>query len=432
MQQWVITSSFFFATCWIRELINSFIYAGAIVPSNGSIQTSAPRSSLSPELNATDVRKKIVARLKDLVQLEEELRFTSSRCFVFAAPGLDILPAPRELLDDGTPDDMEPEPSLGVVENAHTSKDNKKSNAVAKKLASKQAKQKEKSKHKRIKAEAKYKELLCIRTMAALRPLDPQVCVALGFGELSILSNDENPSQQLSQVKSIQVGGPVTSLLLTLLENTLSNLFRENRAASFKTQIGKQNNDTPIEEDIDNPYKAEKPSDNPVSIVELSLASCDSSSRKCFDLLDLYLRCGVFASLFEHLAAITELRCGANRQTNAEEESDLLKIARVILSCVRTLIGSTQLTRSRTGKLFLSSILSQLAEGDRYDHSFSKRPCTEKIKKMLSNLFDLVQVRDSFMKCQVSCSNQIFFLTTQTMVFYRKFSLEPILVTWIL
>jgi len=392
MQQWVITSSYFFATCWVRELINSFIYAGAVVPSNGSTQSSAPKSTLSHEFNATDVRKKIVARLKALVELEEELRFTCSRCFVFAAPGLDILPAPKELLDDAIPDDVEPELALGPAENALSSNGNKEVNAAAKKQASKRAKQKEKSKHKRIKAEAKHKELLCSRTMAALRPLDPQVCVALGFGELSILSNEENLSQQLSQVKCIQVGGPVTTLLLSLLENTLSNLLADNRVASFKARIGKiQNNDSSLEEESDNPYKVERSTDNPTSIFELSLASCDSSSRKCFDMLDLYLRCGVFASLFEHLAAITELRCGANRQANAEEESDLLRIARVILSCVRTLIGSTQLTRSRTGKLFLSSILSQLAEGDRNDHSFSKPPCSEKIKKMLSNLFDLVQ-----------------------------------------
>jgi len=34
------------------------------------------------------------------VELEEELWFTSSKCFVFAPPGLDILPAPKELYDN--------------------------------------------------------------------------------------------------------------------------------------------------------------------------------------------------------------------------------------------------------------------------------------------------------------------------------------------
>ena len=85
MKQWVVTSSYFFATCWVRELLNSFIYAAALVPSAGASPVGTASSSQG--FNANDVRKKIIARLKSLVELEEELRFTSSKCFVFAPPG---------------------------------------------------------------------------------------------------------------------------------------------------------------------------------------------------------------------------------------------------------------------------------------------------------------------------------------------------------
>lgn len=56
------------------------------MPSVGSAQAGTFTAS-SQGFNANDARKKIVARLKSLVELEEELRFTSSKCFVFAPPG---------------------------------------------------------------------------------------------------------------------------------------------------------------------------------------------------------------------------------------------------------------------------------------------------------------------------------------------------------
>ena len=85
VRQWVVTSSFFFATCWVRQLINSFIHAaneGAVPPS----RLSAPPAgsfTASQGFNSSDVQKKIVERLRTLVELEEELRFTSSHCMHF-------------------------------------------------------------------------------------------------------------------------------------------------------------------------------------------------------------------------------------------------------------------------------------------------------------------------------------------------------------
>ena len=99
MKQWVVTSSYFFAASWVRQLINSFIYA-ADDENETSATTSAAASSSAPTagsftcssqgFNSGDVQKKIVARLRALVDLENELEFTSSKCFVFAPPGKQV------------------------------------------------------------------------------------------------------------------------------------------------------------------------------------------------------------------------------------------------------------------------------------------------------------------------------------------------------
>mmetsp|Transcript_28911 Transcript_28911/g.49885 ORF Transcript_28911/g.49885 Transcript_28911/m.49885 type:complete len:249 (-) Transcript_28911:825-1571(-) len=109
VKQSVITSSYFFGTCWVRRFINSFMYAaydegGASVAGSAvgatAGQVTGTFTPSSQGFNCEEVQKKIVARLKALVELEEELWFTSSKCFVFAPPGLDILPAPKELYDN--------------------------------------------------------------------------------------------------------------------------------------------------------------------------------------------------------------------------------------------------------------------------------------------------------------------------------------------
>lgn len=97
IQQWVVTSSFFFSTCWIRQLLNSFIYAAdeCSAPSPSQPVSAPPPaagsftcSQVSQVFSTTEVQKKIVERLKALVELEEELRFTSSHCLHFAPPGM--------------------------------------------------------------------------------------------------------------------------------------------------------------------------------------------------------------------------------------------------------------------------------------------------------------------------------------------------------
>lgn len=88
-KQWVITAAYYFGTCWIRQLINSFIYAAADEANSTGIApaTAGSFTASSQGFNAEEVEKKIVERLKALVELEEELRFTSSNCYSFAPPG---------------------------------------------------------------------------------------------------------------------------------------------------------------------------------------------------------------------------------------------------------------------------------------------------------------------------------------------------------
>ena len=70
-KQWVVTGSCFFGCSWIRQLINSFIYA-AEVDGNGNGCTAAVAgtpaakagsfTSSSQGFNSDEVQKKIVAR----------------------------------------------------------------------------------------------------------------------------------------------------------------------------------------------------------------------------------------------------------------------------------------------------------------------------------------------------------------------------------
>ena len=92
-QQWVVTASCYFATCWVRQLINSFIDAADETAScTSSAETSVGSCTLSSQgFNSEDVQKNIIARLRALVDLEEDLSFTSSKCYEFAPPGKFVL-----------------------------------------------------------------------------------------------------------------------------------------------------------------------------------------------------------------------------------------------------------------------------------------------------------------------------------------------------
>lgn len=345
------------------------------------------------------MQKKIVARLRALVDLEEELRFTASKCFIFAPPGLDLLSAPKELFDDedcGNDDNAENVININLPNTTKMSKEDKRTLAAAKKRATKRAKDKVKSKQKRLKAKQKHEEKLASRSLGALRPLDPQVCMALGFAELSVVGNadSQSGSQALSQFQVTSCGDPVTTCLLKLLQKTLSDALLEKKGVAFKARM--EGNNLEEDADSDNPYMSnEQPSTTDANnFAGIALASCEDSSRKSFALLDSFLKGGVFASLYEHLAAVAELRCGPNRSNDdAEMESQLVETARSLFDCIKSLMSSELLTRSATGKMFLSSILKQIAEGDRVDYTSGnkrRRPTAASMNKLMEYVSDNV------------------------------------------
>ncbi|KAL7552476.1 hypothetical protein ACHAWF_016165 [Thalassiosira exigua] len=399
-EQWATTASCFFATCWVRQLINSFIYAaGPFGGAAAQTMTAAGSFTASSQgFNSTDVQKKVASRLKVLVELEEELRFTSSKCFQFAPPGLDVLPAPKELYDDGINSNGDNTENLMNVniDPKNMSKEDKKALAAAKKMATRRAKEKVKSKQRRLKAKQKHEENLTRRTMGALRPLDPQVCVALGFADLSVMGGgaDDEGSQGLSQMQVTTCGGPVHTLLLRLLQKALSDSLsdRKGSAPAFRARLEGGIPDADDDGDTDNPYVlkdgSQASTDATANFLIPFLTSCDESSRKSFILLDGFLRGGVFASLYEHLATVAELRCGAN-SSNADDcsEERLVETARCLFGCVATLMSTELLTRSSTGRMFLSAILKQIAEGDRDDYCAEnkrrRRPTSSAMNKLL-------------------------------------------------
>jgi len=391
-KQWVITASYFFATCWIRQLINSFIYAAAADDSNNAIGTAGSFTASSQGFNAEEVQKKIVARLRALVDLEEELRFTASKCYTFAPPGLDILAPPKELTATYS-NNVDDENLINTsVDTTGMSKEEKKAITAAKKQQTKQAKDKQKAKQKAKKAKKQHEQELINRTLGALRPLNSQVCLALGFKELS-LGPDASQSQALSQLPQVTTcGTPVTMLLLKLLQRTLSDSLSEKKKGAFKSGSS-------IDEDdgSDNPYtttgSSTAASSATTTYADIALASCEDSSKKCFALLDSFLTGGVFASLYENLAAVTELRCGQSKTDDDEVETRLVETAKCLFSSVDCVMSSERLTRSQTGKIFLSAILKQISEGDRSDYGSDpkrRRPTAASMNKMLGYVADNV------------------------------------------
>lgn len=217
---------------------------------------------------------------------------------------------------------------------------------------------------------------------------------ALGFAELSIVGNggtQDCGSQDLSQFQQVtEAGGPLTEMLLKLLNKALTDALHEKKSTMFKMRTEGNG----IEEDLgsDNPYMVKDCL--PSNLSSTVLASCEDSLKSSFALLDSFLENGVFASLYEHLAAVAELRCGQNRTNgNAKMESQLVETARCLFSCIKSLMSSELLTRSTTGKRFLASILTQLAEGDREDYgsgSNRRRPTLAKMNKLLGHVIDNV------------------------------------------
>jgi hypothetical protein len=261
------------------------------------------------------------------------------------------LTPPKLLLNDnGDLDNVENEESTNI------SKENKKALTEAKKRASQLKRTKQ-----------KHEDMLIHRVFGSLKQLDPHVCIALGFEDLSVMGSTDaqSGSQGLSQIQQVTTcGGPITMLLLNLLQKVLLEKLCSKKG---------QGTNYVINEDVDddNPYASKNPLKNETNnFADIAISFCDESSKTCYELLDRFLRGGVFASLYEHLAAVAELRCGPSRKVDDTDlECQLINTARCLFSCVQSVMGSDMLTRSATGRMLLSSILKQMAQGDRNEYT---------------------------------------------------------------
>lgn len=70
------------ATCWVRELINNFIHGASPSALNRTLPTASTQGN-----DADAIKRNIVQRLRNLIELEDELKHTSSKCYNFAPPG---------------------------------------------------------------------------------------------------------------------------------------------------------------------------------------------------------------------------------------------------------------------------------------------------------------------------------------------------------
>lgn len=237
------------------------------------------------------------------------------------------------------------------------------------------------------KVKQNYEQNLVHRTFDALRSLDPNVCLALGFTDLCVVSSEDD------EMHFTKCGDKVTTKLLKLLQKTLSESLFEKKSMAFKARM---DGSSSVEEDMlsDNPYMSASPVSNKASTFDEIALACESyNSKKSFELLDRLLRGDVFVSIHEHLAAVAELRCGSNKSNDAESESQLIETARCLFRCLQSIVSSEMLTRSVTGRAFLVSILIQIKDGNRKSYGSDtrrRRVSSTTMNKLLDSITDNV------------------------------------------
>ena len=311
-QQLAATMSSFYAASWCRELVNTFIYCAAFPPDIDAMGGTPPGESqvlTTPD----EIRRKLIEKLKALIEIQEDLRFTTSKAPQFTPPGLVPLMLPKQILElerivDGESSDDE-EDDFPSESNDKLSKEEKKAVFEQKNAAKKRAAMRAKSKSKLLKLRAKYEDSLAERSLGALRPLSSLVCLALGFPECSVVSQGSNSSQTLSMcadaIRKLKVGGPLMALLFAELHKSLDSLFPKKKISWLKSSAS---SDTRDEELMDNPYLLLSSSTSKVSS---RAGNGDSSGYKT---LDDFLSGHVFISIYEHMATIAEIRGGGGER----------------------------------------------------------------------------------------------------------------------
>ena len=352
-QQLSATMSSFYAASWCRELVNTFVHSAAFPLGADTDEATAPDESSQNGSDPQELRTKLIDKIKALIEIQEDLKFCSSKAPQFAPPGLAPFMPPKELndLQRIIDEEYDSDDDMGFASDKEREKEIKRRTKI-----------KDKAKNKLAKARKKYEESLSERTLGALRPISSLACLALGFPECSVIDAAPGASQALSmcagEMRKLKVGGPVETLLFSQLKQTIDGIFPKKKISWLKPSSGGSTGDDG-EQSIDNPYAGQTSQPNKQSV----------GSEK-FKTLDEFLAGYVFGGLYEHMATIAEIRGGADTEEDDEDEIDrngenLLRCTSIIFACVRSLLDAEPLTASARGRKYLEQIMKQMTTGDR-------------------------------------------------------------------
>ena len=351
-QQLAATVSSFYAASWCRELVNTFIHSEAFPPNADDEGGTVPDESSQGDSDPQELRSKLVEKIKALIEIQEDLKFCSSKAPQFTPPGLAPSMPPKEVND-----------LQRIVDEEYDSDDDMgfSSDKEREKEVKKRTKIKDKARTKLAKARKKYEESLSERALGALRPINSLACLALGFPECSVIDAAPGASQALSmcagEMRKLKVGGPVETLLFGQLQKTIDEIFPKKKVSWLKSSNG--GNMEHDEQSIDNPYASQSNHSKKQAV----------GSEK-FKTLDEFLAGYVFGGLYEHMATIAEIRGGADTEDDGEDDIDrndenLLHCTGIIFACVRSLLDADPLTASSRGRKYLEQIMKQMTTGDR-------------------------------------------------------------------
>jgi hypothetical protein len=331
VQKHTTVATLFTAVSWFREVVNSFMYSAAFGNSNGS----------QPTQDQDSVRKKVVSKLKCLLDLEEELFLCAKKCYTFNPPGSYPLPIPRDLMNNNIDyseiDKTDDASDVDADDIGRMSKEEKSAFNAIKKAAKKKVADKFKSKQKVLKLKGKYEDTLEKRIKSALRPLSAYVCIALGFPELRLANQHQTSSQNImlsmgaSELKHVKVGGDVTNSLIQLLNDGLHSLFHEG------DKLG------------ENPYTMSSPQN-------------EGSIKSEFQFLNLCIDSDVFVSIHERLVSSAEIL--GDDETEDGVRTETMECTLLLLQCVTVLLRTEEL-HTPSGRPYFEAIMKQIAEGDR-------------------------------------------------------------------
>ena len=357
-QQLAATTSVFHAASWCREIVNLFIRSAAF-PSEEENESQIATTS-------SELRQKIVFRLKALIEIQDELHHASSKCPQFTPPGFQQYMPPKELIElqrsvesDSEDDDMNeiaPTEALSKM-----TKEQKEMLKAKQRASKKKAAVRARSKSKLIKMKAKYETSLAERSQDALQPLSSFACLALGFPECSVIAGNGECSQNLSMdasdLRKLEVGGPLTNLLLSQLQDTIDHIFPKKRLAWLSKSSSGKKKSTLV--GVENPYQS-----------QLSLMEGGAQTNRGFEILGSILSGHVFVSIYEHLATIAEIRGGGGGDVDGDDGVDgdshqLKECASLLFSCLCSILNVETLTSSSRGRCYLQAVMKQLSLGER-------------------------------------------------------------------